>query len=110
MYLPIIAKNQCVKTLFFISFIKDASHIAIFCFRNVELYAFRRAVSLSYTVARITVARITVARIKITKITVTKITFINVGKVRGSGMATFTAPVIIKRGWPDGASAGHLLF
>ncbi len=105
MYSPIIAKNQCVKTLFFISFIKDASHIAIFCFRNVELYAFRRAVSLSYTVARITVARI-----KITKITVTKIIFINVGKVRGSGMATFTAPIIIKRGWPDGASAGHLLF
>ena len=105
MYLSIIAKNQCVKTLFFISFIKDASHIAIFCFRNVELYAFRRAVSLSYTVARIKITKITV-----TKITVTKITFINVGKVRGSGMATFTAPVIIKRGWPDGASAGHLLF
>ena len=100
MYSPIIAKNQCVKTLFFISFIKDASHIAIFCFRNVELYAFRRAVSLSYTVARITV----------TRIKITKITFSNVGKVRGSGVATFTAPVIIKRGWPDGASAGHLLF
>ena len=105
MYLSIIAKNQCVKTLFFISFIKDASHIAIFCFRNVELYAFRRAVSPRYTVAQITVARI-----KITKITVTKITFINVGKVRGSGMATFTTPVIIKRGWLDGASTGHLLF
>jgi len=82
-----------MKTLFFISFIKDASHIAIFCFRNVELYEFRRAVSLSYTVAQITVARI-----RITKVTVTKITFNNVGKFRGSGMATFTAPIIIKRG------------
>ena len=90
MYSPIIAKNQCVKTLFFISFIKDASHIAIFCFRNVELYAFTRAVSLSYIVARISVARIQIA-----KITVTKITFINVGKVRGSVMAGH-------QGQPDG--------